>query len=339
MRRSLTVCLLASYLATPGSSPQGAAVYGDWSAAFNVGSPVNTADYNDTYAILSRDELTMYFTSDRPGGVGVAPNDDLWFTTRESVASPWSEPQNLSALNTPAMDSLAVLSSDEHVMFFHSTRPGGCGAGDIWMTRRHDRRSQDWEPPTNLGCVASGGTVNTAATEIAPALFENPETGQITLFYGSNRPGPPKDFDVYASPVDEDGYFGPGVLVPEFSSAGRDTRIFIRRDGLEAFITSDRPNGQGLIDIWTSTRETLWDPWPPTSIDVPSPVNGTCDDGSPWLSRDGTRLYFFSTRTAGLECGKRDIWYATREKIKQENAIEAMVGRFNRMVARLTGNH
>ena len=69
-------------------------------------------------------------------------------------------------------------------MFFHSTRPGGCGAGDIWMTRRHNRRSQEWGPPINLGCV-----VNTAATEIAPAFFENPETGQVTLFYGSNRPG------------------------------------------------------------------------------------------------------------------------------------------------------
>ena len=340
MRRSLTVCLLAWYLAAPGSSPQGTGVYGDWSAAFNIGAPVNTPDYNDTYAILSRDELTMYFTSDRPGGVpgpaGVR-NDDLWFTTRASLDDLWEAPTNLSVLNTSAMDSLAVLSPDEHVMFFHSTRSGGCGAGDIWMTRREDKRSQDWALPVNLGCVVSGATVNTGATEIAPALFENPESGQLTLFYGSNRPGPPKDFDVYASVVGEDGYFGPGALVSEFSSQGRDTRIFIRRDGLEAFITSDRPNGQGLIDIWTSTRETLSDLWPPTSIDVPSPVNGPCDDGSPWLSRDGTKLYFFSTRTGGPQCGTRDIWYATREKIEQESAIHAMVGKLNRMVARLTG--
>jgi hypothetical protein len=331
MRRSLTVWLLAWYVAAPGSSPQGGDAYGDWYATVNVGPPVNTADYNDTYAVLSRDELTMYFTSDRPG-LGA---DDLWFTTRASVDDPWETPTNLSVLNSGAMDSLAVLSSDEHVMFFHSTRQlDGCGAGDIWMTRRHNRRSQEWEAPINLGCV-----VNTTATEIAPAFFENPETGQITLFYGSNRPGLPKDFDVYASLVGEDGYFGPGALVPEFSSPGRDTRIFIRRDGLEVFITSDRAGGPGLIDIWTSTRETLSDPWP-TPIDVPSPVNSACDDGSPWLSRDGTRLYFFSTRAdpEGAACGpKRDIWYATREKIKQENGIQAMVGRFNRMVARLTG--
>jgi WD40-like Beta Propeller Repeat len=333
MKRSLMLCVLAWYLATPGSSPQGAAMYGDWLTAVNIGEPVNTADYNDTYAVLSRDELTMYFTSDRPGGLG---GDDLWFTTRASSDDPWDTPTNLSSLNTGAMDSLAVLSPDEHVMFFHSTRSGGCGVGDIWMTRRHDKASQDWEPPRNLACV-----VNTTYTEIAPALFENPETGQITLYYSSNRPGGFGGLatrDVYASLLSEDGYFGLGALVPEFSSTGSDTRIFIRRDGLEAFITSDRSGGQGLIDIWTSTRETLSDSWPPTSIDVSSPVNGPCDDGSPWLSRDGTKLYFFSTRT-DLGCGtKRDIWYATREKIKQENAIEGMVTRFNRMVARLTGN-
>ena len=330
MRRSLTVCLLAWYLASPGFSSQDMEMYGDWSVAHRVAPPVNT-DSNDTYAILSRDELTMYFTSDRPGSLG---GDDLWFTTRASVDDPWETPTNLSVLNTSALDSLAVLSSDEHVMFFHSTRPGGCGAGDIWMTRRHNRRSQEWNPPINLRCV-----VNTTSTEIAPAFFENPETAEVTLYYGSDRTGGLGDYDVYASVVGEDGYFGPGELVPEFSSPGRDTRIFIRRDGLEAFITSDRAGGHDLIDIWTSTRETLSDPWPPIPIDLPSPINSTCDDGSPSLSRDGTTLYFFSNRTAGLECGNRDIWYATREKIKQENAIEGMVNTFSRMVARLTGNH
>ena len=315
MRRSLLLCVLASYLAAPGSSSRSPERFGDWSGVVNVGPPVNT-ESNDTYAILSRDELTMYFTSDRPGGFG---GDDLWFTTRDSVDDPWDIPTNMSVLNTTAADSLAVLSPDEHVMFFHSTRSGGCGAGDIWMTRRHDRRSQDWDLPVHLECVDSGGTVNTGATEIAPALFENPESGQVTLYYSSNRSGGFAGLatrDVYASLVGEDGYFGPGALVPEFSSTGSDTRIFIRRDGLEAFITSDRTGGQG-IDIWTSTRETFSDRWPLTSINVPGPVNGVCDDGSPWLSRDGTRLYFFSTRTAGLECGKRDIWYATREKLGQ----------------------
>jgi Tol biopolymer transport system component len=283
------------------------------------------------YAVLSKDDLTVYFTSDRQGSMG---SDDLWFATRDSVDAPWGPAQNISKINSTDADSLPMLSYDEHVMFFQSARTGGCGKGDIWMTRRHNKRSQDWEAPINLGCG-----LNTIANETAPAFFENPETAEVTLYYGSDRPDGLGDYDVYASAVGEDGYFGPGALVPEFSSPKRDTRIFIRKDGLEAFITSSRDNGKGLIDIWTSTRETVSDLWPPTPIDLPSPINSTCDDGSPSLSRDGTTLYFFSNRTAGLACGDRDIWYATREKIKQENASERIVSRFNRMVARLTGNH
>jgi hypothetical protein len=324
MRRSLMVGLLAWYLAAAGSSAQSTQGYGEWSGLFNVGPPVNTA-YNDTYAILSRDELTMYFTSDRPGGAG---GDDLWFATRESVNAPWGEPENMGAtINTTYGDSLAVLSPNEHVMYFQSNRLGGCGQGDIWMTRRRNKHS-DWRKPTNLGCV-----LNTPAVETAPAFFEDPETDQVWLFYGSNRAGGIGDYDVYASPLGEDGSVGAGVLVSEFSSPRRDTRIFIRKNGLEAFITSDRVPGQGLIDIWTSTRETLADEWS-TPVDLAFPVNTTADDGSPWLSRDGTRLYFFSNRDGGY--GQRDIWYATRDKIGHENTAQEMVPTSrNRMLARV----
>jgi hypothetical protein len=287
-----------------------AKTFGEWSPPVNVGPPLNTAD-NDNYAVLSRNQLTIYFTSDRPGGFG---GDDLWFATRESVDSLWEEPQNMgAAINTDAADSLAVLSSNEHVMYFHSTREGGCGQGDIWMTRRRNKHS-NWEEPTNLGCV-----LNTPAVEIAPAFFKDPETEQATLFYGSDRPGGIGDFDVYASPLGEDGSVGPGMLVRELSSTGRDTRIFIRKDGLEAFVTTNRAGGQGRIDIWVSTRETLSEPWS-VPTDIASPVNSEFDDGSPWLSRDGTTLYFFSTRPGG-GYGKRDIWYTTRAKEDRENGV------------------
>jgi hypothetical protein len=297
----------AYHSATPDGTSRTVESFGQWSDLVNV-APLNT-EHNDMYAVLSKDELTIYFTSDRPDPTSVG-GDDLWFATRESVDNPWGRPQNMGEpINSSLADSLPMLSYDEHVMFFHSTRPGGCGAGDIWMTRRRGARLQEWEPPVNVGCV-----LNTAATEIAPAFFEDPVNGQVTLFYGSNRPGS-QDFDVYASTIGEDGYFGPGALVTEFSSAARDTRIFIRKDGLETFITSNRAGGHGLIDIWTSTRETLSDPWS-TPVDLPAPVNSASDDGSPTLSRDGTTLYFFSTRAGGY--GQRDIWYTTRPKIDQE---------------------
>jgi WD40-like Beta Propeller Repeat len=214
-------------------------------------------------------------------------------------------------VNSAADDSLPFLSSNEHVLYFYSTRPAGSsgapGPGDI--TRRRNKHS-DWGEPTNLGCV-----LNTPADEIAPAFFNDPESGQSWLFYGSNRVVSGVsigDYDVYASPLGKHGSAGPGILVPEFSSPGRDTRIFIRKDGLEAFITSNRAGGQGGIDIWTSTRETSSEPWS-VPINLGFPVESSSDDGSPWLSKHGTTLYFFSNRPGGI--GLRDIWYTTRAKL------------------------
>ena len=63
------LCVLGCYTATNYSAPHTAKTFGDWSAPVNVEPPINTI-YYDNYAVLSRDELTMYFTSDRPGSLG-----------------------------------------------------------------------------------------------------------------------------------------------------------------------------------------------------------------------------------------------------------------------------
>jgi WD40-like Beta Propeller Repeat len=331
----MLLVLIASFIAAPGASVREAETFGDWSTPRLV-AELNTGS-NDMYAVLTRDELTVYITSNRSGGSG---GDDLWYATRPSVDSPWGTPNNMGSINSGAADALPTLSYDEHTMFFYSTRPSPCGPenapGDIWMTRRRDARSQEWELPKNLGCV-----LNTQFAEIAPAFFEDPQTEQAYLFYGSNRGGDLANFDVYVSMLNDDGSATAGVLVPEFSSPRRDTRIFIRRDGLEAFVTSDRTDvgSQGMIDIWTTTRETLSDQWATPLVSLPSPVNSSCDDGSPFLSRDGTTLYFFSNRGDGGPCVDRNIWYTTRVKIQQEISSQpSLAALWKWMVARLNGS-
>jgi WD40-like Beta Propeller Repeat len=283
------------------------AEFGAWSAAINVGPPLNT-QYNDTYAILTADGLTVYFTSDRPGGLG---GDDLWVSRRESTDAPWGEPENLAVLNSPFNDSLSVLSTSGNIMYFHSDRPGGCGAGDLW-TSRAGPGGDEWTAPVNMGCV-----VNTAATEIAPAFYANDELGLSTIYFGSNRLGGIGGFDVYATTTTdqnlEHAVWSPGVLVPELSSPRRDTRTFVRRDGREVFITSDRIGGVGGLDIWVATREDPSDLWS-TPVNPGPPLNSAADDGSPALSGDGRTLYFFSTRPGGF--GGRDIWFTVRERVR-----------------------
>jgi WD40-like Beta Propeller Repeat len=282
--------------------------FGAWSEPINVGPPINT-EYNDTYPILTADGLTVYFTSDRPGGLG---KDDIWVSRRESTDSPWGEPENLTILNSPFNDSLSVLSTSGNIMYFHSDRPGGgCGAGDLWMSRANPA-GESWTAPVNMGCV-----VNTSFTEIAPAFYANDDLGLSTIYFGSNRPGGIGGFDVYATTTtDEDlesAVWSPGVLVPELSSPGRDTRTSVRRDGRETFITSDRTGGEGLLDIWVATREDPSGLWS-TPVNPGPPLNSAADDGSPALSRDGRTLYFFSTRPGGF--GGRDIWFTVRDRVR-----------------------
>lgn len=288
-----------------GGSSSETGELGAWSPPINVGQPFNT-QYNDMYAILTADGLTIYFTSDRPGGVG---GDDLWISRRESTDAPWGEPENLAVLNSPSNDSLSVFSTSGNIMYFHSDRPGGCGAGDLW-TSRAKPGGDVWTAPENMGCV-----VNTASTEIAPAFYANDDHGLTTIYFGSNRAGGIGGFDVYETwTTDEDlesAVWGPGVLVPELSSPKRDTRTFVRRDGREVFITTDRDFGVGGLDIWVATREDSSDRWA-TPVNPGAPLNSAADDGSPALSRDGRTLLFFSTRPGGF--GGRDIWFTVRTK-------------------------
>ena len=59
------------------------------------------------------------------------------------MLEPWSEPEPLgTVVNTAASDFLGAISPDGETLFFTSTRDGGFGSNDIYVTTRtkHRRR-------------------------------------------------------------------------------------------------------------------------------------------------------------------------------------------------------
>src|SRR5437773_1719234 len=62
-----------------------------WGEPVNLGPLVNTS-YNDLHPALSPDGLSLYITSDRPGGFGT---NNIWVSRRASLNDPWDPPQNL----------------------------------------------------------------------------------------------------------------------------------------------------------------------------------------------------------------------------------------------------
>jgi hypothetical protein len=286
--------------------------FGPWSAPVNLGPPVNSA-FAEQFPAISKDGLSLYFSCfDCPGNIGGA---DIWVSQRASVNDAWGTPQNLGAnINTAGNDSGPALSFDEHELYFNSNRAGGFGNGDLYVSRRLNKRDDfGWQPAENLG---SG--VNTAAAEAFPEFFENDETGAITLYFQSNRPGGLGATDIYASALQADGTFGPAVLVVELSSPFEDLHPAIRRDGLEMFLASDRPGTLGNVDLWVSTRANTSDRWS-TPVNLGPTVNSVFADGGPALSRNGTELYFHSPFRPGNVGGPMfDIWVSTRTKLKEQ---------------------
>jgi hypothetical protein len=275
-----------------------------WSTPVNLGPVVNSSA-SDQHPAISADGLSLYFVSDRAGGLGGL---DIYVSQRTAIGDAWGPPQNLGpTINSDVTDMAPDLTPDGHRLFFHSgPRADGCGGFDLYMSTRDDVHDDfAWGPPVNLGCV-----INSTANDAGPTYTE--EAGGPTLYFTSTRLGGPGDFDIYKSTMQADGTWGAAVLVPELSKPYRDTRTAISRTGLELFISSDvtgRPGGIGGQDLWVSTRGSRADDWS-EPVNLGPTVNTTAFDGAPALSFDGTTLYFFSNRPGGS--GGNDLYCTTR---------------------------
>jgi Tol biopolymer transport system component len=283
--------------------PVAAQQFAAWSVPFNLGPSINTG-FSEFHSAISADGLSIFFSSDRPGGFG---GNDLWVAQRPNRNADWGQAQNLGPnFNTAGGEYSVELSPDSHWLFFASDGIAGGNNLKIYAAFRQDTNDNlGWETPIDLG-----KGVNSPHANADPTVFVDPETGAITLFFARFNPGQ-TDWDIYTSMAGVDGTFGNAVLVPELSSPYRDTHPTVRRDGLEIIFSSDRPGSVGLIDLWVSTRATTSDKWS-TPVNLGLAVNTSSDDRAPYLSDDGQTLIFTSNRSGGF--GTDDFYMATRKK-------------------------
>ena len=87
----------------------------------------------------------------------------------------------------------------------------------------------------------------------------------------------------------------------------------VSADGLEAFLYSTRPDpgAFGAADLWTATRETVFDLWSaPRNLGAVLNTAGT--DQRPYLSSDRRALFFASDRPDLGRSGGLDLYMSTR---------------------------
>jgi len=302
--RIAATCVLAPSLSLL-SSLAGAQQFSGWSLAtqapgINVPAPVN-----DGCPIESRDGLSLFIASNRPGTLG---GNDIWVAERLSKNAPWGAPQNLGApLNTGAND-FCPTPVGGNWLFFVSERPGSdtCanmpGVGDIYLTR-HTRNG--WLEPTHLGCLELGEGPNSVGAEFSPSFVETAEG--TFLYFSSNSQGTQ---DIYMSRMDHHGNFGPPIRINELSTGFDDRMPNVSKDGLEIVFSSNRNDlgGLGAQDVYISRRECTEDPWGPPVNAGPN-VNTAGSETRATMSWDRKRLYF------GRD---GDVYTSTRQKLPRQ---------------------
>ena len=223
-------------------------VQDDWYPATSLPPAINGPSW-DHVPSISPDGLSLLFPSDRPGGSGGL---DIWIAERPTPDSPWGTPVNLGpAVNSSAWDMGAKMSADGLSIYFHSSRAGGFGGEDIWVTTR-TAKDAPWEQAINLGLPVNGGQNDGEPTISADGL---------TLFFNSERLGGSGSYDLWVTTrrTTDDPWGPPANLGPLVNSSTIEWCASVSPDGSTLYFCSDRPNLWGACSIYQTTISPIVD--------------------------------------------------------------------------------
>lgn len=114
---------------------------GTWSEPKSIGKKINLKDFNEMTPYLASDGETLYFSSNRPGGLG---DNDIWKTKRlDDSWQKWSDPVNLGApINTPDWDAFFTLDAGGEYAYL-TTNEGSYGSSDIVKVKLLEAQKPD----------------------------------------------------------------------------------------------------------------------------------------------------------------------------------------------------
>ena len=217
-----------------------------------------------------------------------------------------------SVVNSPYGDWDPFIAPDGLSLYFGSTRPGGLGEDDIWVTTKQtsERNPEGyWGSPVHLGAP-----VSSEYSESYPSITAD----GLTLVFTSNRPGGLGRLDIWLTtrPTTESPWDPPMNLGSPINSASHNFCGCISPDGCSLYFSTGlsfsatNPDIYYGGDTYVTTRPTTDSPWgPPVNLGLMPSRNGSGNWG-PSLSADGLALFFDSdyVNVSLLP----DIWLATR---------------------------
>lgn len=155
---------------------------GKWGVPENIGKPINT-EYWDSQPSMSSDGQTIFFVSNRPGGIG---GTDIWKCTKND-AGKWANLVNLGdSVNSAENEESPYIHPDNKTLYFSSEGWPGMGSKDLYLSRI--KKDGHFSTPMNLGYP-----INTAESERDLIVSANAKTA----YFSSERAGGTGGLDLY----------------------------------------------------------------------------------------------------------------------------------------------
>jgi outer membrane protein OmpA-like peptidoglycan-associated protein/tetratricopeptide (TPR) repeat protein len=189
---------------------------------------------------VSQDGDWLFFAADIAGaGLG-------GFDIYKSVYTPtgWSEQENLGdSINTDFWESSPAISPDKRALYYSSTRPGGYGGADLYVS--YLKPNGRWTEATNMG-----PSVNTAGDELAPFIHAD---NQTLYFTSDGLPGYGGS-DLFVLKKLSNGKWGtPENMGYPINTIENEGSLAVAADGYTAYYASDREDSRGGLDIYSFT--------------------------------------------------------------------------------------
>ncbi|MDD3890956.1 MAG: OmpA family protein [Bacteroidales bacterium] len=148
---------------------------GKWEKAQKMGKQINTRSW-ETFASISPDGKTLFFSSNRKGGKGGL---DIYYSELKPDGS-WGSAINIGeSINTPFNEEAPYMTPDGKTLFFISQGHNSIGGYDIFYSEKVDENQ--WSSPTNMGYP-----INTTDDEMA--FFPLSKTEALVSHVEKNKP-------------------------------------------------------------------------------------------------------------------------------------------------------
>lgn len=271
-----------------------------------MGAKKQNEEFSEYSPTISADGNTMIYQSD------ILEKNSYKIFMRQKTMDGWTKPTLLDRVCSREDDGGPFITYDQNHLIISSTRKGGIGDVDLWISTRH---GQTWSEPVNMGAPVNSAGYDGFAS-LSPdgnSLYFVRECPEKTKSKGDK-------FGIFFSTrEDEDSPWSEPKKMPEpINSAYSEFGPVILADNITLIFSSTRPGGFGSYDLYKVEKQQDGSWTKP--VNLGDFINTAFEDKLITIPASGDKLYY-----AKALSGEKDIYRIQSipipEKLQQSKVL------------------